>query len=184
MNGRKTILYAGEGMKDTYIALGVTPSGNALVHRPIVPGGRDGFAFHTALCDWEAKGFTEAGKLLGQMLISALGAFQAEVKSSPLLPEPPSVIPFPTEPPLIDPLGEMRRLRLGLGLGRDASGPAVLIQTLDYDEPYGEAYLQSLKHLADLGTSAAPSAIGEIMLRKLAAMHPDVLPPLFPAIPL
>jgi hypothetical protein len=171
-------------MKDTYIALGVTPSGNALVHRPIVPGGRNGFAFHTALCDWEVKGFSEAGKLLGQMLISALGAFQPEVKRYPLLPEPPSVVPFPTEPPLIDPRGEMRRLRVGLGLGMYASGPALLVRTFDCDVPYGEDYSQSLRDLADIGKGAAPSLIGEILLRKLAALHLDVLPPLFPTVSL
>jgi hypothetical protein len=171
-------------MNNTYIALGVTPSGNALVHRPIVPGGRNGFAFHTALCDLEAKGFNEAGIRLAQMLISALGAFQPEVDRYPLLPDAPTVVPFPTNPPLIDPRGEMRRLRIGLGLAWYATGPALLVRAYDCEEPIGEDYQQSLKQLAELGKSVAPSVIGEIMLRKLAAMHTDVLPPLFPTIAL
>jgi hypothetical protein len=171
-------------MRDSYIALGVTPSGNALVHRPIVPGGGTVFAFHTALCDLERMGFNEAGKAFGQMLISALGAFQPEVDRYALLPEPPTVVSFPTNPPLIDPRGEMRALRIGLGMGSDATGPALLVRAYDCDEPIGEDSLQSLQKLAELGKSVAPSFIGEIMLRKLGAMHPDVFRPLFPTMAL
>jgi hypothetical protein len=66
----------------------------------------------------------------------------------------------------------------------DASGPALLVRAYDCEEPLGEDYSQSLKQLAELGKNIAPTVIGEIMLRKPAAMHPDVLPPLFPTIAL
>jgi hypothetical protein len=69
---------------------------------------------------------------------------------------------------------------MGLGVSDRTIQPSLVINAYDCDEPIGEDYLQSLKQLAELGKSVAPAVIGEIMLRKLAAMHPDVLRPLFP----
>jgi hypothetical protein len=170
-------------MKNTYIALGINPAGTALVLRPVRQGSSiTPVAF--MLCDIEAKGLTEGASVIGHILISALGAFHPEVDGYSLLPEPPKTRPFSTPLPLDWQRGEMRPERTGLGFRADATEPALLVRTYDCDEPIGEDYLHSLKQLAELGKSVSPAVIGEIMLRKLAAMHPDVLPPLFPTMAL
>jgi hypothetical protein len=69
---------------------------------------------------------------------------------------------------------------MGLGVSDRTIQPSLVINAFACDVPVGQEHLQSLKQLAELGYSAAPAVIGEIMLRKLAAMHPDVLRPLFP----
>jgi hypothetical protein len=170
-------------MKPNYIALGVTPNGNALVLRPIMAVGRNGFPFHQMLCDIERKSFDEACQVFGYMLIAALGAYHPEVDRYDLVPEPPKTISFPTNPPPEQMgKGEMRALRMGLGFASDAAGPTLVIRVYDGSEPNGEEQHQSLAQLAALGKSVAPSIIGAAMLRQLAAMHPDVLAPLFPAL--
>ena len=168
-------------METTYIALGITPSGNALVLRPIVSG--DNITpTPIMLCDLMARGSNVGAILIGHMLIAALGAFCPKVDTYHLLPEPPTIRSFPTSPPedLIG-NGDMRALRVGLGLGRDNTGPALAVSAYDGCQPVGEEQTHSLALLNGLGKSCAPSIIGKFVLQKLAAMHPDVLAPLFPA---
>lgn len=162
-------------MTSIYIALGINISGTILVLRPIV-NGRKVSPMSMMMCDLKALGITEAAALIGQMLISALGAFEPEVDRYPLVPPPPEVIPFPTNPPPEEPRGEMRGPRMTLGLGGDAADPALLLRAYDGEEPIGEGQQQSLKRLAVLGSRAASVTIGEIMLRQLAEMHPGVIP--------
>lgn len=172
-------------MKETYKALGITPSGNAFVTRPITPGGRNGVAFHIAPCDVAELGFDEACKLFGHILIHALGVYHPDVDRYPLLPERCRGLQSVTDTPFIDPRGEMRKLRMGLGVTYHATGPALAVRTYDGELPIAEDFQRSLTELAELaelGKGLVPSLIGEIVLRKLAALHPDVLPPLFPTI--
>lgn len=162
-------------MKSTYIALGINTGGTILVLRPIV-NGRKISPMSMMMCDLKALGITEAAVLIGQMLISALGAFEPEVDRYPLMPPPPAVIPFPTNPPPDELRGEMREQRMTLRLGGDAADPALLLRAYDGEKPVGEGQKQSLKRLAVLDGRAASAAIGEIMLRQLAEMHPGVIP--------
>lgn len=171
-------------MRDTYIALGISLGGTALMLRPIRQGSKI-TAVPVLLCELEAKGLPEAAKLIGWTLIAALGAFHPEVDRYPLRPaESPPVSMIPINPPLNFRTGEMRRMRMGLGLGADATGPTLQVRTYDCDKRLGQDHQQSIKQLAELGESVAPSLIGELMLRKLAAMYPDVIPPLFPTMAL
>jgi hypothetical protein len=170
-------------MKDnTYIALGINPSGTALVLGPIVASGAIIAPVTVMLCDIEAKGFTESASSIGRILISALGAFHPEVDGYSLIPEPSVPRQFPTCSPLD--WREMRPERMGLGVSDMTIQPALVLNAFAGDVPVGQGHLQFLKQLAELGASVAPFVIGEIMLRKLAAMHPDVFRPLFPTMAL
>jgi hypothetical protein len=170
-------------MKDnTYIALGINPGGTALVLAPIVASGAIITPVPVMLCDIEAKGLTESASSIGRILISALGAFHPEVDGYSLIPEPSVPRQFPAcSPP---DWRKMRPERMGLGVSDMTIQPALVFRAFTDNVPIGDDYVQSLKQLAELGKSVAPSVIGEIMLRKLAAMHPDVIPPLFPTMAL
>lgn len=172
-------------MDRIYLALGVNPDGSALIIRPINPNGKNGFPFHHMLCDIEGMGFACASELFGRIMISAIGAFHPKVDDYALLPDLPKKVVFPTNPPAGQiGKGDMRALRMGLGYGADRTGPALLVGAYDGDVPLGEANAQSLALLHDLGPGVAPSVIGDMMLRRLAVMNPEVLGPLFPTLPL
>lgn len=169
-------------MRTNYIALGVNPDGSALVFRPIVASGTKVTAHCIPLSGVQKQGLTEGGALVGAMLIIALSAYHLDMDLDALVSKRMSPMPYELT---LDKHAEMRALRTGLGLEEDATGPAMLVvRTYDCDRPIGEDDLQSLEQLVELGKNVAPSVIGEMMLRKLAAMHPDVLPPLFPTIAL
>jgi hypothetical protein len=169
-------------MRDNYIALGVNTDCSALVFRPIVASGSNVMAHCIPLSGVQKQGLTEGGALVGAMLITALSAYHLDLDLYALLSKMTSPMPYKL---MLDNHAEMRAQRMGLGLEADATGPAMLVvRAYDCDKSIGQDHLQSLKQLAELGKSVAPSVIGEIMLRKLAAMHPDVLPPLFPTMAL
>jgi hypothetical protein len=172
-------------MDSIYLALGVNPDGTALIIRPINPKGKNGFPFHHMLCDIEGMGFDYASDLFGRIMISAIGAFHPKVDDFELLPDLPKKVVFPTNPPA-DQIGkgDMRALRMGLGFGADETGPALLVGAYDGEVPLGEASTQSLALLHDVGPGVAPAVIGDMMLRRLAVMNPDVLRPLFPTLAL
>lgn len=169
-------------MQANYIALGLTPTGNALVIMPVMAIGRNGFPFHQMLCDIEGKSFDDACKLFGFMLIRALGAYHPEVDNYDLVPEPPATVAFPTNPPPAQ-MGkrDMRALRMGLGVGSDGAAPVLVVAAFDNEASVGEEQYHSLPRLAALGKNVAPSIIGAAMLTPLSTMHPDVFAPLFPA---
>ncbi len=172
-------------MDQIYLALGVNPDGTALIIRPINPNGKNGFPFHHMLCDIEGMGFDYASELFGRIMISAIGAFHPRVDDYELLPVVPKKVVFPTNPPASQiGKGDMRALRMGLGFGADQTGSALLVGAYDGEVPLGAASAQSLALLHELGPAVAPAVIGDMMLRRLAMMNPDVLRPLFPTLPL
>jgi hypothetical protein len=168
-------------MNANYTALGLNLDGTALVLRPIVASGTNVIAHCIALSDLQKQGMTESRTLVGAMLITALSAYHPELDRYALLPETRPPLPFLLT---LDNRAEMRSLRMGLGVSDTTIQTALVINAFAGDVPIGQDDLQSLKQLAELGKSVAPSFIGEIILRKLAAMHPDVLRPLFPTMAL
>jgi hypothetical protein len=171
-------------MKDkTYIALGINPSGTAVVLGPVRQGSNILTPVTVMLCDIEAKGLTESASSIGRILISALGAFHPEVDDYSIAPEPPLTRQFSTTSLPLD-WREMRPERMGLGVSDMTIQPSLVFRAFAGNTPVGQDHIQSLQKLAELGKSVAPSFIGETMLLKLAAMHPDVFRPLFPTMAL
>lgn len=162
-------------MNSIYIALGINSGGTILVLRPFV-NGRWIYPVSMMMCDLKVRSVAEASGLIGQMLVSALGAFEPLVDGYPVLPPPPTVISFPTNPPKNEPLGDMRKQRMTISLGANAAGPALVLLACNGDEPISDPRLQSLEQLAKLGPLRAVLSIGDCMLRGLAVMHPGTLP--------
>jgi hypothetical protein len=169
-------------MKPDYIALGLTPDGTTLVLRPIVQSGAQVTPMFILLASLEKAGMTVACNKIGHMLILALGAYHPMVDDYNLASaayEPDNVTCWSAGRD-----GEMRDGRMGLGVSDTTIQPALVFNAFAGNVPVGQDHVQSLKQLAELGKNVAPSVIAEIMLRKLAAMHPDVLSPLFPTMAL
>lgn len=160
-------------MKNTYIELGINPSGTILVLAPVIKG-RQFSPTSMMLSDLESKGMADSVNMIGQMLIVALGSFHPEIAGYHLRPPPPLTPPFPGNPPPGEPRGAMRGRRMGLGFVQHAAQAMLFICTYEYQQPYGQESRQSLSDLEQMGTNVAPSLIGTTMLRKLAEMHPDV----------
>ena len=167
-------------MRTYYITLAVTPDGQATVLMPTTGSGSNVTATCIPLSDLQDQGLNEGSALIGLMLIGALCAYHPDLDRQALAPDKRRAMPYRLT---FDNRPEIRPQRMGLGVENDATGPAMLtIGNYHGDEPIGVDQLHSLKQLVELGKDAAPSFIAEIMLRKLAARHPDVLPPLFPTI--
>lgn len=169
-------------MRTYYITLAVTPDGQALVLMPITGRGSNMIATCIPLSGLQEQGLNEGSALIGLMLIAALCAYHPDLDRHALAPDKRRAMPYRLT---FDNRPELRPQRMGLGVKDNATGPATLvIRTYHGDEPIGVDQLHSLKQLTELGKDAAPPFIAEIMLRKLAAMHPDVLSPLFPTLTL
>lgn len=160
-------------MKNTYIQLGISPSGTILVLAPVIKG-RQFSPTSMMFSDLERKGMADSANMIGQMLFVALGSFHPEIKQYRLRPPPPLTPPFPNNPPPGEPRGEMRGRRTGLGFVQHATEAMLCILTYENEQPFGQESRQSLSELEQMGTTMAPSLIGTAMLRKLANMHPDV----------
>lgn len=167
-------------MRTYYITLAVTPDGKSLVLRPIAGSSSNVTATYIPLPGLQEQGLNEGSALIGLMLIGALCAYHPDLDRHALAPDKSGARPYRLT---FDNRPEMRPQRTGLGVEEDEAGPAMLvIRTYHGHDPIGEDERHSLKQLAELGKDVAPSFIAEIMLRKLAAMHPEVLLALFPKI--
>jgi hypothetical protein len=171
----------GSRMRTNYIALAVNSGGEDIVLRPIVASGSNVTAFRIPLAGLKKQGLNEGAALVGAMLLTALSAYHRDLDQFSLLAQRTSPMPYKLS---IDNHANMSIQRMGLGVAEEAAGPVMLVvRRYEGDRPIGDDSLHSLKQLALLGENVAPSVIGEVMLRKLAALHPDVLAPLFPTIP-
>lgn len=159
-----------------HIALGVSPDGAALVIKPIFESGRSLTPVILMRHDVEAAGFARASILIGHIMIEAIGAFYPEVDRYQLVQ---SLAPFVN--PLVSPLaaqyhnGDTRERRMGLGVRGGVADLVLVAGSYDGNTVISEDDTQSARRLAELGSGAAPSIIGDLMLRKLAAMHQDIL---------
>jgi hypothetical protein len=132
---------------------------------------------YITLSDLDTKGMTLSSILIGEMLITALSAFHPELDNYQLVPKLATTVPLPRTPPPGEKRGEMHPERMGLGVSDMTIQPALVLNTFAGNAPVGKGQLQFLKQLAEMGESAAPAFLGDIMLRKLAAMHPDAFAP-------
>lgn len=166
-------------MKPDFFMFGINEAGTTLVIKPVGPKRRNPFCPEFFLSEWDRKGFDEASGILGEMLLRLLKAHHAKAFSALSL-TPPAGEPEPKNENVtaINPFdwnGAMRDARLAVGMNYGYE--TLQIAPFVGDKPVNLGESVELERLDNLGPHQAWRVVGELVLRKLATMHPDAFAP-------
>jgi hypothetical protein len=167
-------------MQPDFFMFGINEAGSAVVIKPVGPKRHNPYCPEFFLSEWDRKGFDEVSGMLGEMLLRLLKADHAQAFSALSLTPPSICIPEPknenvTAIDSFDWNGAMRDARLAVGINYGYDALRIVPFAGDKRVDIGESV--ELERLDNLGPHQAWRRVGELVLRKLATMHPDAFAP-------
>jgi hypothetical protein len=166
-------------MQPVFFLCGVNPAGTTLVIKPVDPRRRRPFAPEFFLSEWDRKGPCAAFDLLGELLLGLLAVhYPAAFAARSLTARRTGAVPEDGKVASLSPFdwnGKMRDARLAVGINYANDALRLAPYAADKSDGFGESI--SLARLNLLGAALAWPTVGEIVLRKVAAMHRDAFSP-------